>query len=271
MKHLSPPLAGLLLAVLALLASGAVSLYAEDVYVTTYISTGVNGCAPSCPYDLVPYSGAPYVAAYVSAACPVTRVHCEFGSTNTATWKVTPVLANSHGSYKIFMTKGPADDCSADIIVNMTTTGGALADANGTAQTTVPTTAFQKTNSVDSWTLVGYITNNTAQPDVFFTYASGTISNTARWYMDAVDFQSADVITNTASPARITQILCSSSVIIGGTGPVGHPFALVSSTNLAKALTQWTPEQTNPAGLGTFSFSLTPGAAKARFFRVITQ
>jgi hypothetical protein len=53
--------------------------------------------------------------------------------------------------------------------------------------------------------------------------------------------------------------------------PVSHPFALVSSTNVAKALDLWTPEQTNPAGTGTFSFSLTPGTAKARFFRVLTQ
>jgi hypothetical protein len=45
----------------------------------------------------------------------------------------------------------------------------------------------------------------------------------------------------------------------------------VSSTDAAKALNQWTAEQTNTAGTGTFSFSLTPGTAKAKFFRVITQ
>ena len=264
MKHLSPPLAGLLLAVLALLAFGTVSLHAEDVYVTSYVGSVRNACGPSCPFDL----GTAAAAFYISDACPVIRTHCVFGITNTAAWKVTPVLANSHGTYKIFVTKGPADDCSPDIIVNMTTTGGALADASGAAQTTVPTTAFQQANSVNSWTLVGYIANNTKQPDVTFTYASGAAS---RFYMDAVYFQSVDVITNPAPPARITEILYSNMVTISGTGPLSHPFALVSSTNVAKALNQWTPEKTNIDGTGMFTFIVPPGAAKARFFRVITQ
>ena len=71
--------------------------------------------------------------------------------------------------------------------------------------------------------------------------------------------------------ARITQILYGNPLIISGTGPVSHPFALVSSTNVAQALNLWIPEQTNSAGTGTFSFNVTPGTPKARFFRVITQ
>ena len=143
-----------------------------------------------------------------------------------------------------------------------------MADASGAAQTTVPTTAFQAGNSVNTWTLVGYIASNTNRPDVTFAYAGGTISGSSRWYMDAVMFQSVDADPNAA---QITQILLDEAVTISGTGPVGHPFALVSSTNAAEALNQWTREQTNTAATGTFSFSLTPGAAKARFFRVITQ
>jgi len=54
-------------------------------------------------------------------------------------------------------------------------------------------------------------------------------------------------------------------------GPGWPSFALVSSTNVAKALNLWTPEQTNTAGTARSSFSVTPGSAKARFFRVITQ
>ncbi len=264
MKSLSLPPAGLLLALLALPAFGPVLLHAEDVYVTTYVAGGANTCGPSCPYGFVTTIPVPNS----SIACPVIRTHCLSGSSSNATWKVTPTLANSHGTYTISVTKCSADDCSPDIIVSMTTTGGALADANGTAQTTVPTTAFQKTNSVNSWTLVGYITNNTNQPDVTFTYASGNIS---RFFMDAVRFQSVDVFTNPATPARITQILHTNMVIIAGTGPINHPFALFSSTNPVNALNQWTPEQTNTDATGTFSFSLTPGSAKARFFLVLTQ
>jgi hypothetical protein len=71
--------------------------------------------------------------------------------------------------------------------------------------------------------------------------------------------------------AQITQILYGNPLIISGTGPVSHPFALVSSTNVAQALNLWTLEQTDSAGTGSFSFSLAPGTAKAKFFRVVTQ
>lgn len=73
------------------------------------------------------------------------------------------------------------------------------------------------------------------------------------------------------SPAKITQILYGNPCTISGTGPVSHPFALVSSSNVAKALNLWTREQTNTAGSGSFSFSVTPGVANARFFQVLTQ
>ena len=256
--------AGRLLAILALLTFGAASLWAEDVYITTYIGAGMNTCGPSCPFGL----GQSSHSLHYSSACPVLRSRCAFGIANTATWKVTPALTNSHGTYKIFVTKGLASDCSPDIMVNMTTTGGTLADTNGTPKTTVPTTAFQQANSVNTWTLVGYLANNTKQPDVFFTYASG---NPACFYMDAVYFQSVDTIITSAPPARVTQILYSNAVIIAGTGPAGHPFALLSATNLTEALNLWTPELTNTDGTGTFNFSLAPGTAKAKFFRVVTQ
>ena len=150
----------------------------------------------------------------------------------------------------------------------MTTTGGALADTTGATQTTIPTTAFQKANSTNCWTLVGYIANTTNQPDVTFAYAGG---NATRFYMDAILFQSVDATPTPAPSTRITQILYGNPVTISGTGPVSHPFALFSSTNPVNALNQWTPEQTNTDATGTFSFSLTPGSAKARFFLVLTQ
>ena len=263
MKSLSTPSARLLLAVLAFSISTA-SLRAEDVYVTGWLGTAINGCPPSCAYNL----SKPYSVYSVSTACPVVRNQTVFGSTTTAAWGVTPTLTNNPGVYKILVTKGTADSCPSDLVVNMTATGGALADAGGTAQTVVPTTAFQGANSVNTWTLVGYLTNNTTQPTVTFTYASGGCS---RFYMDAVDFQSVGVVANPAAPAKITQILHGNSVTISGTGPVSHPFALVSATNAAQALNQWTPEQTNSDRNGAFTFNIVPGPAKARFFKVVTQ
>jgi hypothetical protein len=191
-----------------------------------------------------------------------------FGAATNAAWAVTPTLTNYPGVYRIFVTKGTATSCPADLLVLVTATGGDLADATGTPQTSFTTTAFQGTNSVDSWTLVGYLTTRIAQPSVTFAYASGGVS---RFYMDAVDFQSVDVTTGAATPACITEIHYGNPFTISGTGPVSHPFALVSSTDAARALSQWTREQTNSAGTGSFSFSVARGTAKAQFFRVISD
>jgi hypothetical protein len=87
--------------------------------------------------------------------------------------------------------------------------------------------------------------------------------------MDEVRFE--NIASSTAGPARITQISYGNPLTISGTGPTSRPFALVSSTDASKPLSQWTPEQTNTAGTGSFTFTVTPGAANARFFRVITQ
>jgi hypothetical protein len=116
--------------------------------------------------------------------------------------------------------------------------------------------------------LVGYLTNKIAWPTVTFTYASGGVT---RFYMDAVDFQSVDGTTVAASPAGITGIHYGNPLTISGTGPVSRPFALLSSTNAARALNQWTREQTNRAGTGSFTFSVAPGTVTAQFFRVISE
>ena len=128
---------------------------------------------------------------------------------------------------------------------------------------------FQAAQPNNVWIPVGFIINTTPNPTVTFAYASGAVSATDRWYMDAVRFESLCCCPPT--PARITEILCGNPISICGTGPVGHPFALVSSTNAAKALNLWTPEQTCSDCVGSFTFSVTPGAEKGRYFRVITQ
>jgi hypothetical protein len=248
---------------LVLAALTVMSLQAEDVYLTT----GGSGCPACCPYDL----GTGNHSLYLSGACTNVRTYSMFGITNTAVWPVRPTLASSNGTYRVFVTKGRADDCSTNIIVNLAATGGTLADAEGIPQSVVPTTAFQKSNSVDCWTLVAYLNTSTNKPEVTFTYASGTLSGVSRWYMDAVRFQSVDGPTNPPTPARITQIVYGNPLTIAGTGPVNHPFALLSSLDAARTLNQWSREQTNSEGTGSFSFSVARDTASARFFRVITQ
>jgi hypothetical protein len=254
----------LLLGLLALIATSAGSVRAEDAYVTAYVGTVYNGCPPSCAYNL----GSSYHSSSVSIACPVARNQSVYGSLTNSGWAVTPTLTNNPGVYRILVTKGTATFCPEDLLVRVTAVGGDLADANGLAQSGFLTTAFQGTNSVNAWTLVGYLTNKVAQPTVTFAYASGGAS---RFYMDAVDFQSVNVAPGPEAPASITEIHYGNPLTISGTGPVSHPFALVSSTNVASALIQWTREQTNGTGTGSFTFSLAPGTSTARFFRIIVQ
>jgi hypothetical protein len=264
MKLLPTRAAALLFAVLAFHATCTLRLGAEDVYVTAYLGTGFNTCPPSCAYNL----GVDFLSPMVSIACPVPRLHSVYGSRSNSAWAVTPTLTNNPGAYRILVTKGTATFCPEDLLVQVTAAGGDLADSSGAAQTSFLTTSFQRTNSVNSWTLVGYLTNRIAQPTVTFAYAGGGV---ARFYMDAVDFQSVEGVPGPLSPASITEIHYGTPLTISGTGPVNHPFALVSSTNAASALNQWTSEQTNGAGTGSFTFSVAPGMAKARFFRVIMQ
>jgi len=146
MKPLSAIPAGLLLAVLALFASEARSLRAEDVYVTGWAGTVMNDCPPSCPYNL----GTSTRSTLVSIACPVPRDRTVFGAAANAAWAVTPTLTNYPGVYRIFVTKGTSTSCPADLMVQVTATGGDSADAGGLAQTNFTTTVFQGTNSVNS-------------------------------------------------------------------------------------------------------------------------
>ncbi len=191
-----------------------------------------------------------------------------FGISASATWTVTPTLGASPGAYKVYVSKGNAGDCPADLVVKVVPTSGcSLYDTNGVAAPSgVYTPAFQAGASVNVWTLVAIITNTSPTPTITFSWASGGYS---KWYMDEVRFENLGA--STATPARITQIRYGNPILISGTGPVSHTFALISSTNASKALSQWTPEQSDIAGTGSFTFNVPPGTLKARFFRVITQ
>ena len=261
----SPSVVGLLLSGLALISFGIPSLQAEDVIVTGCVDVGFNTCPPSCPDGL----GTAQLHSSASAAVPAgaPRSKTMYATTNTATWAVTPTLGTSTGMYRVYVSQGTTNTCSTDLRVKLVAIDGCtLADLNQVPQTEIDTTAFQREASLNIWTPVAIINNRTNKPTIKFAYASGS-SN--RWYMDEVRFE--NIAAGAATPARITQILHGTPLSISGTGPVSRPFALVSSADAGKPLNQWTPEQTNTAGTGTFTFTVTPGAANARFFRVITQ
>ena len=256
---------GLLLSGLALSAFSITSLRAEDVIVTSCVGDSINSSGQSYCYnlDIFGYYGV------VSAAVPAgaARTKTVFGGGTNAAWDVTPSLGTSTGVYQLYVSQGATYNCSPDLHVKLVATSGCtLADLSYVGRTQIDTTAFQSGASVDVWTPVAVITNNSTTPTITFSYASGS-SN--RWYMDEVRFE--NIASSTAGPARITEISNGNPLTIRGTGPASRPFALVSSTDPSKPLNQWTPEQTNRAGTGSFTFTVTPGTGNARFFRVITQ
>ncbi len=220
-KSKSPPRVTLLIAVLTLFALGATSLWAEDVFVTGYAGTvsgtDITACPPSCHPAAgsgISGSGASAASASLASPSPGGARRVIYGNTTAAYWSVTPTdltygaftftKLQNLGVYKIYVTDGESGNASPDLIVNMTATGGDLADASGVAGTSIPLTAFRSTAPDDVWIHVGYITNTVYDPTVTFTYASGTIASTGgRWYMDAVRFEYQDPCTGVAPQAGI--------------------------------------------------------------------
>ena len=281
-------LARLPLPVLAALAFGATSLRAEEVFVASMIgpeSGEIGACPPSCTTGSVSSQGSSAVSTAVPPpVIPANARKARFGYADGCTWAVTPTnitQTSSSGTwtfqslpcvtwYKIYITKGTSINCSTNLLVNMTVDPiTTLYDLNNNVASSLTLDQFQAAKSNNVWIPVGFIANTTPNPTVTFTHASGTLSTSSRWYMDAVRFQTLCGCPPT--PARITNILYGNPITISGTGPVGHPFALVSSTNAAKVLNLWPLEQTSTDCAGSFTFSVVPGTERAKFFRVITQ
>jgi len=214
-KLKSLPRVTLLFAVLTLSALGATSLWAENVFVTAFKgTTGTTDVtpAPLCVFTGCSLFGASTLSASTASPTPVVPAagrRVVYGNDATASWSITPTNMDvtpvsgsptyhfsslQHlGVYKIYVTDGESGNASPDLLVNMTATGGDLADTNGNAATTITLDVFNASAPNDVWIHVGYITNTTPNPTLKFTYASGTIASSGgRWYMDAVWFEYMD-------------------------------------------------------------------------------
>lgn len=212
---------------LAIIALTLSSLRAEDVFVTAYASAtsgDTTPCPPSCNTGSVSASGS---VAYSLAEPqpPISPRRSRFGFADGCTWSVTPDGSystgplQSSGVYKIYITMPANTSCSSDILVNMTATGGDLADTNGLAATAVPVTAFRSTSPIHTWIHVGYITNNVASPTVTFTWVSGTLASAVRWYMDAVRFENiGDPCSGVAGQVGINGPLVQNQLFVNVTG-----------------------------------------------------
>jgi len=217
----SPPIVTLLLSVLTLLAFGAASLHAEDVFVTAKIgtasgATSQSACPPSCTTNISTWGSSATSTATPVPVIPASSRKSQFGTAPDGVWAVTPTdivqtsdtgtwtfqqCQNVNALYKVYVTKGGAIGVSASPDVIMTVTvdpSTTLFDPSDVGATTplasLDTTAFQRSQPNDQWVLVCIISNTTPNPTVVFTHTGGTVSTTSgyRLYCDAARFQLID-------------------------------------------------------------------------------
>jgi hypothetical protein len=215
-KSKSPPLARRLLAVLALLAFGAVSLHAEDAFVTSYTGASSTGNPPFNYGTGISTYGTSTIG--TASPTPPARTRAMYGYQNgTNAWVSTQptVLTSGAGSwYKMYVLRGTDGNAPSDVIVNITTPDGILLDPSGTIQTAIPSTAFRAASgAVNNWLFVGTISNLTTKtPTITWAYASGTQGATGgRCYFDAFRFFFNDPC------AAYTQVGISGAVYAGQT------------------------------------------------------
>jgi fibronectin-binding autotransporter adhesin len=99
---------------------------------------------------------------------------------------------------------------------------------------------------------------------------AGTVANTT----NSLSINSGELFLNVVgglSPVSHVGIVPAGggNLSINYSGGAGSKFVLLQSTNVAAALSSWTPLQTNTATPG--SFSITPGAAPREFYSIQSQ
>jgi len=195
---------------LALLALSTPPLLAEDVFITAYkgaAQTSDITPAPYCTYGGPAGGVSASGSSSFSSANPqpgISPRRSRFGTLAGASWSVQPgdnatygfSSLQSPGVYRIYVTMPTSGTTPGDIVVNITATGGDLADTNGAPQTSIPTSLFRTTSpAINNWIAIAYITNNTPNPVITFTHASGGFN---RFYMDAIRFENLNPCTGVA-------------------------------------------------------------------------
>lgn len=248
-----------LLCISGLIAFSATSIQAEDVFVSASCGTTAaynTPCPPSCYSGSVSSSGSSAYSSAVPQPPPGAR-RSRFGFADGCTWSVQP---GSYGSsvfagegtaplqsssvYKIYATLPANTSCSSDILVNMTALGGDLADATGAGSASVPVVAFRSTNATHTWIHIGYITNTVVDPTITFTWVSGTLASTVRWYMDTIRFEN---ITDPCLYSGATQVGVTGPLAAGGTN-VTVTAVTAGATNVTVYANAFEIGQTNFAG-----------------------
>ncbi|HOX58737.1 MAG TPA: PA14 domain-containing protein [Candidatus Paceibacterota bacterium] len=218
-KTKSPPLLGLLLAVLALLAFGAVSLHAEDVVITATTDLGgtLRSCPPSCASAAT--TSSTYSTAQPAGVAPRKSIYTTAANAN---WEVQPTAGNpsalatdNNPGYRVYVTKGTTGSCPADLVVRVTAVSGCtLYDTNGVAQTQIDT-PYLAQPYLNQWYPVAIISNTVANPRIRFERVAG---GTGRTYFDEVRFQRIEPCAGVATQPGITGPLADGSNYVTVTG-----------------------------------------------------
>ena len=246
--------------ILLLVVFGLTSTHAENVFITGWKGTTANSTdyTPD-PLSVIdsgfPGSGAGNASASVVSPVPIIpnnarRIH--YGRSAGATWLLTPTnmtvtpvtpagtgpytftALQNIGVYKIYLTKGQNNNASTNIIIEMTATGGALADTNGVGATAIYLDMYQKGKPNGVWVHVGYITNSIFSPTISLKHFSGEINDTdaangnaQRWYTDAIRFEYLDACAGVAEEVNVV-------------GPLVAGQTFVTLTNVALGATNVT-------------------------------
>lgn len=162
---------------------------AEVVVVTSYQASGA--LTPNPPYW--DGGGSWTLNSFHSTLTPYRSRSLLFNN-NTGTIVITPTLAISGGLYRVQIThpvrpSGSSNQVSADILVDVSVSGGTLTDAAGHAVTN--TTAFRRPGG-NVWETVGRlrIDSDPNTPTVITFTAHGSFTD--RFYSDGFRFESVE-------------------------------------------------------------------------------
>jgi PKD repeat protein len=249
------------------------------------VVSGASVAAPVAGFTTSVTSGAaPLAVTFTNLSINATNYVWNFGDGNVLSTSSSANVSDTYtnpngGTYQVILTaSGPGGTNAAtnSIVV------AAAAPVAGLSAT--PANVFVKQSVAFTNTSTGSYTNsawsfgdgnvaNLAGAGVNNS-VSDTYSNTGIYTVQLIVTGAGGSSTNTASivvkpkPAISRTVLSGGSLSLGGTnGPAGQQYRILTSTNMALSLTNWTPVWTNVvAPDGSYGYTNTAGPNKTGFY-----
>ncbi len=219
-KSKSPTPVRLLLAVLALLSFGALSLRADVVYVTAFTGSSLTSSTiidwnPLGLTTSISTAGSGEISTAPSIPSRTKSVYAWAGDAN---WRVRPTLGTTGGVYRIEVAHGTVS-CSTNVVITAWSPSGTV-----TASCT-NSTVFDKQHVKTAWHELGYITNNAGvtRPEIFFLKTGGWIDNNTggtpqRLYIDGFKFTLIDLCAGVAGDVSVQGPVAANQTYVNVTG-----------------------------------------------------